>query len=133
MALADLVEKGADTDLLRQMIEEVVERVMAFDVADLCYAGYGERSDERDYAGFEIQPTRSTIKTRRPDARIGTGCYTLRRLATRGPVSLEAISALDRELRPEYGWWAQLVSATPLAHNCRRERLTRARHHSLTS
>jgi putative transposase len=47
IALTDLVEKGADADLLRQMIQEVVERVMAFDVENLCNAGYGERSAER--------------------------------------------------------------------------------------
>jgi putative transposase len=30
IALADLLEKGADGDLLRQMIEHIVERVMQF-------------------------------------------------------------------------------------------------------
>lgn len=47
IALADLVEKGADADLLRDMIQHVVERVMAYDVENLCQAGYGERSPER--------------------------------------------------------------------------------------
>ena len=47
IALADLVEKGADTDLLKQMIQHVVERVMDFDVENLCNAAYGERSVER--------------------------------------------------------------------------------------
>ncbi len=47
IALTELVEKGADRDLLREMIEHVVERVMAFDVENLCQAGYGERSPER--------------------------------------------------------------------------------------
>lgn len=47
IALADLIEKGADADLLRQMIQHIVERVMAFDVENLCNAGYGERSEER--------------------------------------------------------------------------------------
>jgi len=47
IALADLVEKGADADLLREMITHVVERVMAFDVENLCNAGYGERAEER--------------------------------------------------------------------------------------
>jgi putative transposase len=47
IALADLVEKGADADLLKQMIQHVVERVMEFDVENLCNAAYGERSAER--------------------------------------------------------------------------------------
>ena len=47
IALADLLEKGADTDLLREMIHHIVERVMQFDVENLCAAGYGERSPDR--------------------------------------------------------------------------------------
>jgi len=47
IALSDLLEKGADADLLRQMIEHVVQRVMEFDIDNLCNAGYGERSAER--------------------------------------------------------------------------------------
>ena len=47
IALADLLEKGADTDLLREMISHIVERVMQFDVENLCAAGYGERSPDR--------------------------------------------------------------------------------------
>ncbi len=47
IALAELVEKGADGGLLREMIEHVAERIMAFDVENLCQAGYGERSLEQ--------------------------------------------------------------------------------------
>jgi putative transposase len=47
MALAELVEKGADTDVLRQMIQYVAQRLMDLDVEGLCGAGYGERSPER--------------------------------------------------------------------------------------
>jgi len=36
IALADLLGKGADTDLLREMIHHIVERVMQFDVENLC-------------------------------------------------------------------------------------------------
>jgi len=45
IALAELVEKGADADLLREMIQYVAQRMM--DVESLCAAGYGERSPER--------------------------------------------------------------------------------------
>ena len=47
MALAELSEKGADVDLLRQMIGFVAQRMMDMDVESLCAAAYGERSAER--------------------------------------------------------------------------------------
>ena len=47
MALTELTEKGADVDLLRQMIQQTVQRMMDMDVESLCAAGYGERSEER--------------------------------------------------------------------------------------
>lgn len=47
MALAELAEKGADTDLLREMIQYVAQRMMDMDVESLCAAGYAERSPER--------------------------------------------------------------------------------------
>jgi len=47
MALAELAEKGADVDLLREMIRHVAQRMMDMDVEGLCAAGYAERSPER--------------------------------------------------------------------------------------
>jgi putative transposase len=47
IALAELAEKGADTDLLREMIQYVAQRMMDMDVEELCAAAYGERSPER--------------------------------------------------------------------------------------
>lgn len=47
IAFTDLLEKGVDADLLREMISHIVERVMQFDVENLCAAGYGERTPER--------------------------------------------------------------------------------------
>jgi len=47
MALAELAEKGADADLLRDMIQYVAQRLMDLDVENLCAAAYGERSPER--------------------------------------------------------------------------------------
>jgi putative transposase len=47
IVMSDLLGKGADAGLLRQMIEHVVQRVMEFDIENLCNAGYGERSAER--------------------------------------------------------------------------------------
>ena len=47
MALAELSEKGADVDLIREMIRHVAQRMMDMDVESLCAAAYGERSPER--------------------------------------------------------------------------------------
>ncbi len=47
MALAELAEKGADADLLRDMIQHVAQRLMDMDVEGLCQAAYGERTAER--------------------------------------------------------------------------------------
>jgi putative transposase len=47
IALAELAEKGADGDLLRDMIQYVAQRLMELDTESLCAAAYGERSPER--------------------------------------------------------------------------------------
>ena len=47
MALEELSEKGADVDLIREMIRHVAQRMMDMDVESLCEAAYGERSPER--------------------------------------------------------------------------------------
>ena len=47
MALAELAEKGADVDMLRQMVQFMAQRLMDFDVESLCGAGYDEKSAER--------------------------------------------------------------------------------------
>lgn len=47
IALAELAEKGADAELLRDMIQYVAQRMMDMDVEGLCQAAYGERTAER--------------------------------------------------------------------------------------
>ena len=47
ISLSELAEKGADADLLREMIQYVAQRMMDMDVEGLCAAGYAERSPER--------------------------------------------------------------------------------------
>src|SRR6202167_596389 len=47
IALAELAEKGAEPDLLREMIQYVAQRMMEMDTESLCAAAYGERSPER--------------------------------------------------------------------------------------
>jgi putative transposase len=47
IALADLVEKGASDDVVRDLLAHVVRRVMDFEIEQRCGAEYGERSDDR--------------------------------------------------------------------------------------
>ena len=47
MALSELVEKGADADMLRQMVQFMAQRLMELDVEARCGAGYDEKSPER--------------------------------------------------------------------------------------
>ena len=47
MALSELAEKGADVDVLRQMVQFMAQRLMEMDVEALCGAGYDEKSAER--------------------------------------------------------------------------------------
>jgi len=47
MALTELAEKGADIDVLRQMVQFMAQRLMELDVEARCGAGYDEKSTER--------------------------------------------------------------------------------------
>lgn len=47
IALTELVEKEADADLLKQMIQFVAQRMMEFDVEGLCGAGFDVKSPDR--------------------------------------------------------------------------------------
>ena len=44
MALAELSEKGADIDVLRQMVQFMAQRLMELDVEARCGAGYDEKN-----------------------------------------------------------------------------------------
>jgi putative transposase len=48
IALTELVEKGADVDVLREMLQFVSQRLMDFDVEGRCGAPYGERDVSRE-------------------------------------------------------------------------------------
>lgn len=65
IALSELAEKGADADLLREMIQFVAQRMMELDVEGLCAAAYGERSAER-------ANSRNGYRERLWDTRAGT-------------------------------------------------------------
>ena len=59
MALAELAEKGADVDVLRQMVQFMAQRLMDMDVQARCGAGY----DESKRTG--ITPPRRDAQIRR--------------------------------------------------------------------
>ena len=65
MALAELSEKGADVDFVREMIRHVAQRMMDMDLENLCAAGYGERSLDR-------ANSRNGYRERTWDTRAGT-------------------------------------------------------------
>jgi transposase-like protein len=76
IALRELLEKGSDIDLLREMIGFVAERLMALEVEDLCGAGHGERTPARTNQrnGFRDRPweTRAgTVELKIPKLRKG--------------------------------------------------------------
>jgi putative transposase len=63
--LAELIEKGSDADLLREMMTFVVNRMMDLDVESLTGAAYGERSADRTNQrnGYRERPWHTTIGT----------------------------------------------------------------------
>jgi putative transposase len=77
IVLRELLEKGSDIDLLREMIGFVAERLMALEVEGLCGAGHGERTPARTNQrnGFRDRPweTRAgTVELKIPKLRKGT-------------------------------------------------------------
>ena len=48
IALTELAKKGADVDVLREMLQFVTQRMMDLDVEGLCGAPYGERRVPRE-------------------------------------------------------------------------------------
>ena len=77
MALAELLEKGSDGDLLREMIGFVAQRLMDMDVDGLVGAGHGERAESREnwrngYRDREWHTRSGTIPLRIPKLRRGS-------------------------------------------------------------
>ncbi len=77
MALAELLEKGSDSDLLREMIGYVAQRLMDVDVAGLVGADHGERAESREnwrngYRDRDWHTRSGTIPLRIPKLRRGS-------------------------------------------------------------
>jgi transposase-like protein len=65
LRLQELIDKGSDVDLLKEMMTFVVNRMMDLDVEGITGAGYGERSDARQNSrnGYRERPWHTTIGT----------------------------------------------------------------------
>ena len=77
MALAELLEKGSDADLLREMIGYVAQRLMELDVDGLVGAAHGERTEGREnwrngHRDREWHTRSGTIPLRIPKLRRGS-------------------------------------------------------------
>jgi len=77
MALTQLLEKGSDADLLREMVGYVAQRLMELDVESLVGAAHGERSEEREnwrngYRERAWETRAGTIPLRIPKLRRGS-------------------------------------------------------------
>ena len=75
IALAELAEKGADIDLLRQMVQFMAQRLMKLDIEARCGAGYDEKSPEpiSSCNGYRLgHPCAGGVALQSPKLRSGT-------------------------------------------------------------
>ena len=77
IALTELAEKGADVDVLREMLQFVTHRLMEMDVDGRCGASYGERGVAREnsrngYRDRAWETRAGTIDLRIPKLRQGS-------------------------------------------------------------
>jgi putative transposase len=73
IALRELLEKGSDTTLLREMIGFAAQRLMELETDTLCGAGHGERSESRTNQrngyrdrDWQTRPARSRSRDAQP-------------------------------------------------------------------
>jgi len=79
IALAELAEKGADVDMLRQMVQFMAQRLMEIDVEGRCGAGLNEKSAERinsrnGYRDRTWETRAGTVELKIPKLRQGSSC-----------------------------------------------------------
>ena len=78
IALAELAEKGADIDVLRQMVQFAAQRLMEMEVDTLCGAGYDEKNpaerlnSRNGYRDRSWETRAGTVELRIPKLRTGS-------------------------------------------------------------
>ncbi len=78
MTVAELIEKGSDNDVLREMIQFVCQRMMEYDVEGRCNAALGERkpaervTQRNGYRDRDWETRAGTIPLRIPKLRQGS-------------------------------------------------------------
>jgi putative transposase len=73
IALAELVEKGASDDVVRDLLAHVVRRVMDFEIEQRCGAEYGDRTNSRNGYRERLWETRAgSIDLKIPKLRRGS-------------------------------------------------------------
>lgn len=77
ITLRELMEKGSDATLLREMIGFAAQRLMELETETLCGAGHGERSENRTnlrngYRDRDWQTRAGTVELRIPKLRRGS-------------------------------------------------------------
>ena len=107
IALREVLEKGSDATLLREMIGFAAQRLMELETEALCGAGHGERSENRTnlrngYRDRDWHTRAGTVELRIPKLRKGSyfpGFLEPRRLAEK---ALTAViqEACPRDLDP---------------------------------
>jgi putative transposase len=77
IALTELAEKGADVDVLRQMVQFMAQKLMEIDVEGRCGAGYDEKSADRinsrnGYRDRTWETRAGTVELKVPKLRTGS-------------------------------------------------------------
>jgi hypothetical protein len=103
IALRELLEKGSDATLLREMIGFAAQRLMELETETLCGAGHGERSEDRTnlrngYRDRDWHTRAGTVELRIPKLRRGS--YFLGFLEPRRMAEKALTAVIQDILRP---------------------------------
>jgi transposase-like protein len=111
IALRELLEKGSDATMLREMIGFAAQRLMELQTDGRCGAGHGERSPERmnqrnGYRDRDWQSRAGTVELRIPKLRKGSyfPAFLEPRRTAEKALSCRCYGGCPSEARPERLW-----------------------------